>query len=159
MTSPRALVGGDEQLGGSRRRTQWGGDVSDGSSGSVADRNAMEPGDLRQRGVEKTREGDVRSKKALEKAGTLKIKDVDTGEEFIMHKSEASAFLTAHHSSRKIVKDAATGTSLTVNEFGSRAGLPDQAPPVTVHARGTEKSLKNLRRIQTLGSQDSYRLR
>ena len=154
MTSPRALVGGDEQLGGSRRRTQWGGDVSDGSSGSVADHNAMEPGDLRQRDDEETRDGDVRSKKALEKAGTLKIKDVDTGEEFIMHKSEASALLTTHHSSRKIVKDAATGTSLTVNEFGSRAGLPDQAPPVTVHARGTEKSLKNLRRIQTLGSQE-----
>ena len=70
--------------------------------------------------------------KALEEAGTLKIRDVDTGKEFIMRKSEASALLQQQHSGRKIVKDAATGTKLSVNEFGAQAGLPSNAPRVVV---------------------------
>ena len=85
-----------------------------------------------------------------EQRGSLKIKDMDTGKEFIMPKSEASALLTAHHSGRQIVKDAATGTPLTVGQFGSEAGLPTGAPTVPVYSRSGEKEFGDLRAIQTL---------
>lgn len=70
-------------------------------------------------------EGDVWLKKVFEKAGTLKIKDVDTGEEFIMYKFEVSVFLIVYYLLCKIVKDVVIGMLLMVNEFGLCVGLLD----------------------------------
>lgn len=93
-------------------------------------------------------------KDRMDQAGTLRIKDVDTGKEFVMHKTEASALLTAHHATRKIVKDAATGTPLTVDRFVNEVGLPNGKPHVHVHAKGGQKEFKDLRVIQTLNAHE-----
>ena len=134
LTSPRELTG-------TPLRRQWsdsgsvGRASNDGGEGTAASASARdETGGLSQ-------------------SGTLRIKDLDTGKEFIMRKSEASALLSAHHANRKIVEDASTGSALTVNEFGNEAGLESSAPEVPVHARG-EKWLNGLRHIQTLRAQE-----
>ena len=158
-SSPRGLVGGDEL----NARTQW-------SDSSVASDAAMAIDDLAhkssdgkplgtKRGTKGKGEGASESgspgesKSSLDESGTLKIMDVDTGKEFIMRKSEASALLHAHKNERKIVKDAATGTKLSVDEFGAQAGLPSAAPRVHVVARG-DKKLNDLRSIQTLSAHE-----
>ncbi len=147
IQSPRGLVGGDD----ANAHSQW-------SDSAVADDTAMGVGDLAHKssdGKPLTLKESQQSlkKKALEEAGTLKIRDVDTGKEFIMRKSEASALLQQQHSGRKIVKDAATGTKLSVNEFGAQAGLPSNAPRIAVSGRG-EKVMTDLRAIQTLSAHE-----
>ena len=147
-------MGGDDA---GERKSQWSEDMN--ASG------AMEPKDL----VEKTRSasrqggdrGSMRMDATKEDAlgnsgsGTLTIKDQDTGREFVMSKKEASALLTTHHSGRQVVQDGSTGAKLTVDEFGSRAGLPARAPAVAVQTRGgSRKSFNALHRIQTLRSQE-----
>ena len=145
--SPRGLVGGDDK----NTSAHW-------SDSSVADDNAMEVDDLAHKssdGKPLTQKGSQRSlkKMSVDEPGTLKIKDVDTGKEFVMLKSEASALLQEQHSERKIVKDAATGTKLSIDEFGAQAGLPSSAPRVPVSGRG-EKIMTDLRAIQALSAHE-----
>jgi len=145
-------VGGDDA---SERKKQWSEDAS--ASG------AMEPNDLVEKSPSASRHRDDRgstkmggtSSNEVGKSGTLKIRDQDTGWEFVMSKKEASALLTAQHSGRQIVQDGSTGAKLTVDEFGARAGLPTRAPAVAVQVRGgSSKSFNSLHRIQTLRSQE-----
>ena len=133
LTSPRELTG-------TPLRRQWS---DSGSMGRVS--NDGGEGTASASGPDETA--------GLSQSGTLRIKDLDTGKEFIMRKSEASALLSAHHANRKIVEDASTGSALTVNEFGNEAGLESSAPEVPVYARG-EKWLHGLRHIQTLRAQE-----